>query len=88
MRILGDTDTQDVRAIGGEFPGGLVPHAAAQVILVRMQAYPAGLEACLKLAGFQAIIKNQRTVGFGQPQEMAKPAFLERHGMGQMHLVF
>jgi len=52
VRILGDTDTQDVTAIGGEFPGSLVAHAASQVILVWMQAYPSGFEAPLKRAGF------------------------------------
>ena len=67
MRILGDTDTQDVGAIGGEFPGGLMAHAIAQVILFYDKIYLGGVEARLELTGFQTIIKNQRPVGFGQP---------------------
>ena len=65
MPILGNTNTQDGRAIGGEFPSGLMAHATAQLILFKMQAYLAGVEARLKLAGFQTIVKNQRPIGFG-----------------------
>ena len=33
MAVLGDADAQDGRGVGGEFPGHLVAHAAAQIVL-------------------------------------------------------
>ena len=35
MGVLGDADAQDAGGVGGEFPGHLVAHAAAQVVLIR-----------------------------------------------------
>ncbi len=88
MGVLGDADAQDMRGVGGEFPGHLVAHAAAQVVLVRRQAHRGGGEAGPELAGLQAVVKDHGAVGFGQAQEVLLPAFVQGDRFGQVHLVF
>ena len=47
VAVLGDADPQDVRGIRREFPGDLVAHAAAQVVLVRQETYEQLRPDCL-----------------------------------------